>query len=296
MKKPPVKKLRRKRLEGFDYFVIVILTLYALVIFYPFYNAILSSLVSVREYMENPALIWPKHVIWDNYKYIIKESNILRGYGNTLFVVVIGTIYSMFITVSMAYAFSRKGLRGKKFLFLLALFTMIFNGGLVPTYLNIRDLGLMNNLWAIILMYGINTYYMVLIKNSFEQIPEALTEAAMIDGANDLVIFFQIMLPTILPTLVTFGLFIAVDYWNEWYYSMLIINDASLKPLQVILRDIVANASMSMNMGASSITQNVNSDGVKMASIVATMLPIMLVYPFVQKYFVKGITVGAVKM
>lgn len=290
------KERKRKKLDKIDIFIIVVLSAYALIIAYPFYNAILSSIVSVREYSHNPAMIWPKEIIFDNYEFMLENVNIVKGYANTLFVVIIGTALSMLITVAMAYVFSRKNLRGKKILFWIALFTMFFYGGLIPTYLNIKDLGLMNNLWAIILMYSLNIYYMVLIKSSFEQIPEALSEAAKIDGANDITIFFQIMLPTVLPTLVTFGLFIAVDYWNEWYFSMLLVKDTTMKPLQVMLRDIVAYSTVNLQGAASGVSAKVFADGIKMATVVATMLPIMIVYPFLQKYFIKGITVGAVKM
>ncbi len=288
-------KRKLKHLEPFDYVVLVILTVWVAIIIYPFWNAFLSSVVTVKEYADNPAMIWPKQIILENYEYIIENGDLIKGYANTILLVAGGTAFALASTVTMSYALSRKNLRGRKWLFGLAFFTMLFNGGLIPTYLNIRNLGLMDSLVGIGLMYGVNTYYMILIKNSFEQLPDSIYEAAALDGANDLTIFFRIMLPMIKPTLVTFALFIAVDYWNEWYYSMLLIMDTSKMPLQVILRNIVVQSSLSTQM-MSGVNLHVNSNGVKMAAVMLTMLPVMLVYPFVQKYFVKGITAGSVKM
>jgi putative aldouronate transport system permease protein len=264
-------------------------------VFYPFYNAVLSSFVTSRQYSLKPAMIFPPEIIFDNYDKILNDSNLLSGYRNTILLVLFGVPYSMFLTVSMAYAFSRKRLRGKRGLFLIALFTMFFSGGVVPIYLNVKNLGLLGTIVPIILMYGINTYYMIIVKSCFEQLPDSIEDAAKIDGANDLTIFFRIMLPLMTPIIATFSLFIMVDRWNEWYFSMLFIKDGLKQPLQLVLRGIIAE-STAQNTLTVSMSPNIYADGIKMASVVVTMLPVMLVYPFVQKYFVRGIMMGAIKM
>ena len=292
------KETKQKlRLELFDYVVLVVMTIYVLIIFYPFYNTVIASFVGSKTYSLNPAMLFPPELIFDNYKKIFLDSNIISGYINTLLLCFLGVPLSMFFTVTMAYAFSRGNFPGKKFLFILAIFTMFFSGGVVPIYMNIKNLNLMGSILPVMLMYGINTYFMIIIKNSFENLPGSLEEAAKIDGANDLIILVKVMMPLIVPTLVTFALFITVDRWNEWFWSTLLIKDNLKQPLQVVLRKIISQSSSSAkNLGFAYQSANVYADGIKMASVVVTMLPVMLVYPFIQKYFVKGITLGAVKM
>jgi len=196
----------------------------------------------------------------------------------------------------MAFGLSRKTFPGKKIIFLFILFTMFFGGGLVPTYLLIKNLGLINTRSAIILMMGASPFNIIVVKNSFEQLPESLEEAAKIDGANDLTIFFRILLPLQLPIIATIALFIAVAYWNEWFWPMLVINSTGKFPLQVVLRSIVSANLMDSSMQQNPLARTIFSDGIKMAAVVVTMLPVMVVYPFLQKYFVKGILVGAIKL
>lgn len=288
------KKSRLKKWEPFDFVVLAVLTLFALIVFYPFYNSIISSVSSAKEYALNPAMLFPKKLVLKNYQYILTTSNLLNGYKNSIFLVLVGVPFSMLVTVAAAYAFSRKQFPGKRLFFMLALFTMFFNGGLVPIYLNMKSLHLTNSLFSIIFHYGIATYYLIIIKTTFEQIPDSLEEAAKMDGANDVTIFFRVMLPLVLPTLATFGLFFTVDRWNEWYYGMIFIRDAEKQPLQLILRNLISQTNQALSVGVS-VDAEVYDDGVKMAAVVVTMLPVMVVYPFLQKYFVKGIMVGAVK-
>ena len=206
-----------------------------------------------------------------------------------------GTALSMAASVMMAYAFSRK-FPGKKLIFLLMMFTMFFSGGMIPTYLQMKALKLIDSRWGIILFVGVSTYNIVILKSGFEQTPIDLEDAAKIDGANDLIIFFRVMLPLQGPLLATFTLFTAVAYWNEWFWSMLLINSASKMTLQTVLRSIVAEASAAADVSTGEADLDVFSQGVKMAAVMMAMVPIMCFYPFLQKYFVKGVMVGSVKM
>jgi putative aldouronate transport system permease protein len=172
---------------------------------------------------------------------------------------------------------------------------MFFSGGLIPIYLVVMKLGLSNSIWSVILLHGINTFYLIVVKNYFSTIPESLEEAAKLDGANDIVIFLRIMLPLCKPIFATFLLFYAVDRWNEWFYSMLFIKKSTLIPLQVMLRNMVFVDLYETKDGTYDSMTVFFGEGIKMAAVVLTMAPIMMVYPFLQKYFVKGMMVGAVK-
>lgn len=285
----------QQRPERFDAALLILLGLLVLIIIIPFYNAIVISLVSSMEYTQRKFILWPHAVSLDNYLSILRYSTLLNGYRNTLTLVFLAVPLELFLTVTMGYCFSRSFI-GKKTLFRLVIFTMFFGGGMVPTYLQIRTMGLLNNLWATILISGVSTYYLIIIKGSFESIPASLEEAAKIDGANDMRILFSVMLPLQLPMLATFTLFFTVSRWNEWYWPMLTMTKADGQVLSVFLRTIVKTAEEVANESAESDMFDNFSVGIKMASTVIIMLPIMVVYPFLQKYFVKGVMVGSIKM
>ena len=200
----------------------------------------------------------------------------------------------MFISLTMAYGLSFRQYPGKRFFFVYVLITMYFSGGLLPTYLLMKNLGLVDSLVGIVLLCGVSTFNIVVIKNGIEQLPESLSEAARIDGANDVVIFVRIILPLITPIIATFGLFIAVGYWNEWFWSMLLLTDNDAKTLQIVLRTIVSNNEADFD---NTVYDNTTfNQGIKMAAVMVVMLPVMVIYPFIQKYFAKGMLVGAIKM
>ena len=200
-----------------------------------------------------------------------------------------------------AYGLSRKPFPGKKAIMILIIFTMYFSGGIIPLYLLVKSLGLMDHLLSVVLVYGVNTFYMLIIKNYFESIPESIEESAKIDGANEFYILFKIMIPLSMPIIATFLLFFLVDRWNEWYSALLFIRSSSKWPLQLVLREVINNTgseisnALKANRASDTLLNKVFSQGIKMAAIVITMAPIMLVYPFVQKYFIKGILIGSVK-
>lgn len=295
-KSPVVYKPHRKKITYGDVIVSAVLILLAVIVFFPFYNAIVISVETNRAYALSPVSLYPLELSWTNYDYLIQKGQIWTGYQNTIFITVVGTALSMFAMVMMAYVFSRRKFPGKKLFFILMMVTMFFSGGMIPTYLVLKNLGFIDSLWGIVLMCGVSAYNIIILKSGFEQTPVELEEAAKIDGANDLTIFFKVMLPLQSALLATFTLFTAVAYWNEWFWSMLLINSSNKMTLQTVLRAIVAEASATADVSTGEADLDVFTQGVKMAAVMMTMLPIMCFYPFLQKYFVKGVLVGSVKM
>ena len=289
-------KRKLKSATAGDVVITIVLTLLAFVIFLPFYNSIVISLETNRAFALHPVSLYPHEFTWSNYSYLIEKGQIGIGYVNTIFVTVIGTALSMAAMVMMAYALSRRSYPGKRLIFMLMMFTMFFSGGMIPTYLQFKQLGLIDSLWGIIFFSGVSAYNIIILKSGFEQTPVELEDAARIDGANDLVIFFHVMLPLQSALLATFTLFTAVGYWNEWFWSMLLINSGDKLTLQPVLRAIVAESSAFEDMSAGEAGSDVFTQGIKMAAVMMTMLPIMCFYPFLQKYFVKGVLVGSIKM
>ncbi|MDR0584975.1 MAG: carbohydrate ABC transporter permease [Treponema sp.] len=290
--------MAKKRVDLFEAGIGIILTFWALIIVVPFFNVIALSFSTEREYLLTPYMFFPAHPTLDNYRKLLSESRIFIGYRTTLLYVIIGLPYNMLITLCTAYALSKPVFPGKKLFLYLIIFTMYFSGGIVPLYLWIRDLGLINTIWAVILPYGVNTFYMLIMRNYITALPPSVSESARIDGASEWRILFQIILPLSKPILATFALFFAVDRWNEWFNSMIFIRNIQITPLQLILRSIVlaAEYANTQAMGTAATIGALFSKGIKMAAVIITMAPIMLTYPFLQRYFVKGVTLGAVKM
>ena len=287
---------RLKRFAVGDAIVTVVLTLLAFIIFLPFYNSIVISLETNRAFALHPVSLYPMEFTLSNYTYLIEKGQIGIGYVNTIFVTVVGTALSMAAMVMMAYAFSRRSFPGKRLLFMLMMFTMFFSGGMIPTYLQFKSLGMIDSLWGIVFYAGVSAYNIIILKSGFEQTPVELEDAARIDGANDLIIFLRVMLPLQSALLATFTLFTAVGYWNEWFWSMLLINSGNKLTLQPVLRAVIAESSAFEDMSAGEAGSDVFTQGIKMAAVMITMLPIMCFYPFLQKYFVKGVLVGSIKM
>lgn len=284
-------------MDAVDWVCIIFLGVFALIILIPFVNVILISITSQKDYLNSTFIVIPRPPTLQSYKRLFEDGRLWTGYRSTLTILGIGMPMNVFLTYCMAYGLSRKGYPGKKLIFIMVLITMIFQGGIVPLYLVMRSLSLTNSLWSVILAYGINTFYMILVKNYIESLPESLIESAHLDGAGEWSILFRIILPLSKPILATIILFYSVDRWNEWYNAMIFIRKQEMFPLQLVLRNIVINSEMAGNITASSAgTQGSQfTMGLKMAAVVMTMLPIMCVYPFLQKHFVKGIMVGAVK-
>ncbi len=274
---------------------LVLLTLGGFIIFYPFYNAILISFMPLKDYIQSPFVLIPKRLTLKAYLYLFEDGKIIDGYKTTLILVLLGVPFNLLLTSSVAYCLSKPSFPGKKAINAMIIFTMYFNGGIIPLYLLMSSFKLINSLASVILAYGINTFYMIIMRNFFSAIPVSLEESAKIDGANDIVILIHIIIPLSKSIVATMLLFFTVDRWNEWFHAMLFIRDNKQWPLQVVLRTIVNQPLMDFSVTTSALKDSVFSDGIKMAAVVVTMLPVMLVYPFVQKYFMKGVLLGGIK-
>lgn len=278
--------------------IIVFLALLCLIIIYPFYNVVIVSVANTKSLGTHVPYLLPYVFDIEGYKEIFRDKYLLTSLRNTILVTVIGTLLNMYLSVTGAYVLSKKRLVGRNFLLSLILFTMLFGGGLIPYYLVVGGLGLKNTLWAMILPCGLNTYYLIIMKNYFTSLPPSLEEAAKIDGANDITILVKVIIPISMPFIATFFLFYSVERWNEWYNALLFINKKNLMPLQIYLREILINYSSQIATQAQSIiasNQKSNMQSIQMASIVVASVPIICVYPFIQKHFVKGIMVGSIK-
>lgn len=292
-----MKLKKEKRLGGFDIGLYLIFGILAVVTLYPFYNVLIVSFSNTVTSARFSPYLFPHVFDLTGYKAIIKDQYFFRSLGTTLFVTVLGTTLNMTFSVVAAYVLSKKRLMGRRFFLSAILFTMLFSGGLIPTYLVMCELQLDNTVWSMILPTMISTYYLIIMKNYFAGLPPSLEEAARIDGANEFVVLTKIYIPISKPFMATFALFYAVERWNGWWEAFLYINDKNIKPLQIYLRDILVSFNTQLGSQAQSMLSGdkVFVQSVQMAAIVVTMIPILCLYPFLQKYFVKGVMIGSVK-
>lgn len=260
---------------------------------FPFWMVLVGSVLPFSEMVQGNIILFPTSFDFSNYAYIFSDDTFVTGIFISLMVTVITTVYHVLITSMAAFGFTIKDLPGRKILFSLIVFTMFFNGGLIPSYLLIRRLGLVNNLAVLILPAFSNAFHLILMKNFFDGIPNEIYEAAKVDGAGYQRIFWTMILPLSKPVIATIGLFIAVWQWNDWFNPSLYLNNRELWPMALILRDKVVEADPETLMNSSN--EFILSDGIKFASVIVAVLPILCVYPFIQKYFVKGTMLGAVK-
>ena len=293
---PKLKRRRgRDRITFFDVVISTIMTVLVVLIIVPFWNAIVISFSTNEFYINNRFALWPGEFTLSNYAALFSRgSGLITAYGNTIMISVVGTVAGMTVMTLAAYAFSRR-FPGRRWLFMVAIFSMYFGGGLVPTYLNLKNLHLLNTHAGVIMLTLASVSHIIIIMKGFEAIPKEMEEAAIIDGANDFTVFWRVMLPLNKPTMATYALFTFVDLWNDWYWPMLILTDSKKSLLQVYLRNIVNSASRIAGT-ADAVAGSSFSMGVQMACILVVILPVMLIYPYVQRYFVKGIYVGSVKM
>lgn len=293
----------KKKISGeriFQAADVLLMCLFMFLILVPIFTVLMTSFVSEAEIARRGTfIIIPEDFDFSAYKMLFAGGkNILRAYGNTFFRVIVGTALNLVFTISLAYGLSRENLRGRTVLTALVFFTMLFSGGLIPTFILVKGLGMIDSRWSMVLPCLINTWNLLIMRNFFYAIPKSLEEAAVIDGANDLQILFRVVLPLSQASIATIGLFYAVSHWNAWFDAMLYINKTPLLPMQNILRNIITAASSVGDLGAeawNSLDVVPPSQSIRAATIVITTLPILVVYPFVQKYFVKGVMVGSVK-
>jgi putative aldouronate transport system permease protein len=280
----------------FNYTVFILM---ALTTIFPFINLIAKSLSSEAAVISGIVTVWPVDFQLGTYKYVVQNSMFMNAFKVSLTVTICGTLLGLFMTTLAAYPLSKPRLRGRKWFILMYIFTMLFSGGLIPTYLLMQKLNLIDELPVLFLPAMVNVYNMLIIKNYFESLPESLEESAKLDGASNMTILWRIMLPLSLPVLATIGLFFAVQFWNDYFASLIYINSAHLKPLQLYLKELfVSSSDVFLRAGGEinvDAAMNASPQAIQAASILLATLPILLVYPFLQKYFVKGVLVGSVK-
>ena len=290
-------ELSPTQFTALDGVIFLILTLFALTIFVPFWNVLMASLSTQKEYASNPVMLFPKSPTLESYRYLFRDGKILQGFKNTLRLELLGLPLSMFLTTTMAYALSFREFPGRRLILALTTFTMIFNGGIVPMYLVMKQLKLTGSLWSVVFSNCFSVYNMILMINYFQSLPSSLMESARLDGAGEWCVLWKIVLPLSKPILATIALFYGVGFWNQWYDSMIFLRKANMMPLQNVLRSIIQEAEINSSAtGAlAALSQTQFTDGIKMAAVFLTLVPILCLYPLLQKYFVKGITIGAVK-
>lgn len=271
----------------------VMLTVCAIML-YPFWYVLVCSLSSLKHVQNTTFILWPDGLHFDAYAQVFRNDMVPNAYRNTLIITFGGTALSMLLTILGAFCLSRKNLPGRTLMTFFVVFTMLFSGGLIPTYLVVRNLGMINSLSALVIPSAISTYNMVILRNFFSSVPDALAEAATIDGASQRTYLFRILLPLSGAAIATITLFYAVDYWNSYFNSLIYINKRELLPMQAILRQALMTSEFE-NMMYDAAIQNLPSEMLKDAMIVVTALPIICVYPFIQRYFVKGVMVGSLK-
>ncbi|SHF57558.1 putative aldouronate transport system permease protein [Caldanaerobius fijiensis DSM 17918] len=280
----------------FDVINVIILFIIMVVTLYPFLYVVFASVSDPVKVMQSGSiLLWPKGFQLGAYGMVFKNEMIAVGYKNTLIYVVAGTALNILLTSFGAYALSRKDLYGRDLFTFIIVFTMFFNGGLIPTFLLVKSLNMVNTMWAMIIPGAISVWNLIIMRTSFQGIPDSLIESAKLDGANDFTILFKIVIPLSLPVVAVMILFYGVGHWNDFFNALIYLRDKSLYPIQLVLRDIlIANSTDSMTTGVVLDTLPI-SENVKYATVVVSTVPILLIYPFIQKYFVKGVMIGAIK-
>lgn len=274
----------------------IISGLFAILCVIPFVYVIVYSVSPYSEYLKNPLNLIPRKVTFDAYTLAMNYQYLWTGYANTVFIAVIGTACSLILLVLTAYPLSKRDFKGSKTIITFWIITMFFSGGMIPKYFLMRNLGLLNNLWSIILSNLLGAYNLVLMINYIKSLPASIEEAALIDGANDLQVLFRVVLPLCIPILATIGLFTIVGYWNNYFSAIIYLTKRNMWPLQLVLREIVfESVANEMQQGTAVEERMPQPFTLKMASIVIATLPIMCVYPFIQKYFMTGLVLGGVK-
>lgn len=290
----------KKKIKLFDVLNIFIMCLLMLLVIYPIYYMAIVSVSDATAVMTGNVRTHPVGFHLDVYKQFFTDKYFLRTYLNTIIITTLGTLINIIMTVILAYPLSRNDFYGHKIITGLVTFTMFFSGGMIPTYLLVNQLHLLNTYWSVVLPGAINVFNMIIMRTSFQSLPKELTESAYIDGANDIQILWKIVLPLSKSIIATMVLFYAVAHWNGYVHAMLYFTDKNLYPLQLYVRSLVIDGmtemtSLSMDLSTSSGMHNVAQRSIQYGAIIASTLPILLIYPFVSKYFEKGVMVGSIK-
>lgn len=287
-------------------FIYGALALMAVVMLYPFWNSLVISFNTGRDTALGGLTIWPRAFTLDNYRVVFKDDRLIHSFSISVLRTVIGTVTSIFVTALLAYGMSKKILVGRKYYMVFFVVTMFFSGGLIPSFILVRNLGLMNNFWVMIIPGLISVYNMIVFRTFFSTLPDGLEESAKIDGCSNYGIFFKIIVPISGPVIATLSLFIAVGHWNDWFTAAIYISKQNLLPIQTLLKQIMNSNIMTDQMmqagGGNAIAlehiskgKSVTPKSLTMATMMVATIPIILTYPFVQKYFVKGVLIGSMK-
>ncbi|MDF2713223.1 MAG: transporter permease [Paenibacillus sp.] len=287
-----------QRFTTIDGLIYLILTVLGLITIIPIVHVLSVSLSSPQAVLGSKLMLYPKEMTLASYEFIFRNNVLLRSFGITVFITVVGTALNLLFTTTAAYVLARRDLPGASFFMVLIVVTMLFNAGIIPGYILIRSLGLINSVWAMILPGLVSAFYLILMRNFFWSVPDGLVESAKIDGAGELRTLFQIMIPLSLPAIATIGLFYGVGHWNEFFRGIFYMTDSRKWPLQVLMRSIITQADMN-ELGVSNQQMygvaRIHILTIQAATIIAATVPIVVVYPFLQRYFVRGIMIGAVK-
>jgi len=272
-----------------------LLTIASILTIIPFVYILSVSFATPEEVSKGGLLLFPTEFTFAAYEYIFSTDTMIRSILISIYITVFGTFINLLFTSLTAYPLARNHLRGRRSILLLVLMTMLFSGGLIPTYFVVKSLGMINSYWSLLIPNAISAFNLIVLKNFFQQIPDSLEEAAKIDGCNDLGILFRVVLPLSMPAMATFGLFYAVGHWNTFFHAVMFINDAEKFPVQVVLRQIVLLSQDQIGDSTQQDPADYLPQTIRMASIVVATIPIVILYPFLQKHFAKGVLLGSVK-
>jgi len=287
------KRFNTRAGRAFDVLNVVLLTGVGLLAILPFAYVLAGSFATELEITTRPFFLWPDDFTTTSYESILSSDVILRAFVTTVVVTVVGTLMQLGLTVLLAYPLSKVDLPGRRTVLSLVVFTMVFSAGMIPTFLVVKDLGLLDTYWSLILPAAVNPFSLIIIKNFFQQLPHELEESAKIDGANELQVLRHVVIPLSKPVLATFALFYAVGIWNDYLSPLLYLSDTGKWTLQMILRQVTAAASLSADELNSDVPPP--AQGIKFAVVIIATIPVLLAYPFLQKHFAKGMLIGSVK-
>lgn len=287
--------MNKKEGISFQIFAVILLIILGLLCLLPILHLVAKSFSETNAVIAGKVNFLPVGFQLDTYKLIADNAIFWRTFANSVFITIVGTLVSMTVTILAAYPLSKPYFRGRKFILLLYVFSMLFYGGTIPTYIIMQQLGLLNTLWAQIIPFIVVQLNLFILKTGFENIPEAIEESARMDGAGHFRILGQFYIPLALPTIVTVALFYAVNYWNGYYHAMLFVTDQSKKPLQLYLYEMITSAQASTQELGFEASMNLSSSGMQAAAIVLGMIPVVIIYLIAQKYLISGMTIGSVK-
>ncbi|MCM3267446.1 carbohydrate ABC transporter permease [Paenibacillus elgii] len=276
---------------------LIFLTLLGLAMFLPFLGVLAQSFSSSEAVIAGKVWFWPVDFTWINYQYVFSDASIWRSFGITVYITVVGTLINLIATASLAYPVSRQEYVGRKLVVVMVLVTMVFSAPLVPNFILMKSLGLTNTLWALLLPGAISAFNFFIMRSFFMQIPAEIIDSGRIDGCTELRMIWSIVMPLSKPVMASLGIFYAVGHWNTYMNALYYINNPALRPLQVKLRQLIDANEINIDPSASQFSSlaHMDPEGIKMATIIIATLPIVLIYPFLQKHFVKGMMVGSVK-